>query len=633
MKNLRLRAFLSIGVLTACACLFNAAASQKATSDRQAEAALQEAINKADFDGNLDVAVQQYMQIAERYKGSPVVAAKALLRAGKAYQALGQDGAEKVYELVITKYGDQTDAVAEARARLKAMTHIPSAVPDATRSITEIWSGAERGLWEAVTPDGRYISDGGPNGLTLRDIVTKEERQIITAGKTGDRVEHIAFSADGKQVAYTWFDAASGLYELRTLPLDVSVSAKPKVLLRGKEYAYNMPFGWSKEGNVFAILTRQDHSCEIAELPAGSGAIRTLKELEWRWPDKLSLSPDGRYVAYDAPVAKGSKDRDIFILSLDSEEITTVVEDPARDALPVWTPDGHALVFASDRNGPVELWMVQIDDGKATGIPVGPVLENTGELFPLGFSSDGSFYYSTAARHTTIFVFADGIDKPLEFSGRNSKPAYSPDGNYLAYFSQRTTAGFLNAQPDVNGFLTIVIRELASGTEKETPTPFTEVTGPSWLPDGQSLVFAGRTNGAPEPFMLHRIDPRTGAELMERTIQTADGSMTCISPDGEKIYYTRGAATKQRLMKYEIRARRESELFANNSPDARMGDRCAVSSDGLRIAFTLFSGKLAQWTLQVAPYSGGAYKQLWLPIGEARVDSLTAIEWSTEENK
>ncbi len=629
MRNLRLRVFLSIGVWTACACLFNAAAAQKSTSDRQAEAALQEAINKADFGGNLETAVQQYMQIAERYKGSPDVAAKALLRAGRAYQAMGQDGAQKVYELVITKYGDQREAVTEARARLKAMTLIPSAAPDATRSITEIWSAAERGLWEAVTPDGRYISDGGPNRLTLRDIVTKKERQIINAGNTGDRVEHIAFSADGKQVAYTWFDAASGLYELRTLPLDATVTAKPKVLLRGREYI--VPFGWSKDGNVFAILTRQDRSSEIAELRAGSGAIRNLKDLEWRWPDKLSLSPDGQYVAYDAPVAKGLRDRDIFILSLDSGEITTVVEDPARDALPVWTPDGHAIVFASDRKGPVELWMVQIDDGKATGIPVGPVLENTGDLFPLGFSSDGSFFYSTATRHTGVFVIADGLEKRLGLSGRNSKPAFSPDGEFLAYFSQRGTAGYLNRQPSVNGDLTMVIRSLVSGDESEIPTPFTEVNGPSWLSDGKSLVFAGRSNGTPQPYTLHRIDRRTGTELLDRTIETDDGSMTCISPDGETIYYTRSAANKRRLMKYEIRAGRESELFANDSPGARFGDRCTVSNDSLRIAFTVFSGEPAQWTLQVVPASGGASKTLQLPIVNASLVSFDALQWSADQ--
>ena len=60
--------------------------------------------------------------------------------------------------------------------------------------------------------------------------------------------------------------------------------------------------------------------------------------------------------------------------------------DPAQDELPVWTPDGLRLVFASERNGPFNLFW-QAADG--TG-PVERLTDSANKQVPTSFSPDGT---------------------------------------------------------------------------------------------------------------------------------------------------------------------------------------------------------------------------------------------------
>jgi hypothetical protein len=66
----------------------------------------------------------------------------------------------------------------------------------------------------------------------------------------------------------------------------------------------------------YVIRSVQRHTNEIAMVSLQEGSIRVLKSLEWQQgPIKTSLSPDGRYIAYDAPA--GASPRDIFVLAVD----------------------------------------------------------------------------------------------------------------------------------------------------------------------------------------------------------------------------------------------------------------------------------------------------------------------------
>ena len=78
----------------------------------------------------------------------------------------------------------------------------------------------------------------------------------------------------------------------------------------------------------------------------------------------LSLSPDGRYLAYDVPATDVGSPRDIIVLATDGSQETTVVQNPANDSFPLWSPDGSHLLVPERSHRTQGLWMVPIDNGR-----------------------------------------------------------------------------------------------------------------------------------------------------------------------------------------------------------------------------------------------------------------------------
>ncbi len=62
-----------------------------------------------------------------------------------------------------------------------------------------------------------------------------------------------------------------------------------------------------------------------------------------------SLSPDGTRLAVNSMDKGGNWD--IWIVDLKSQIASRVTSDPAQDSNVVWSPDGNAIVFSSNRGG------------------------------------------------------------------------------------------------------------------------------------------------------------------------------------------------------------------------------------------------------------------------------------------
>jgi Tol biopolymer transport system component len=151
-----------------------------------------------------------------------------------------------------------------------------------------------------------------------------------------------------------------------------------------------------------------------------------------------AISPDGGLVAVNR-MDPQTGNWDIWIVDVERNVPTRLTSDPAVDADPIWSPDGTAIVFSSDRGGRLGLYRQSI------GVP-GPAeqlltLETPRILIPSDWSVDGRYilYYQAGPGPWSVWALPlSGNRKPLLVLGRSYGARFSPDGQWITYSSHES---------------------------------------------------------------------------------------------------------------------------------------------------------------------------------------------------
>ena len=199
------------------------------------------------------------------------------------------------------------------------------------------------------------------------------------------------------------------------------------------------------------------------------------------------------------------------------------------------------------------LWGLRFAEGMPQGAPE-LIKSDLGTAEPMGLTRSGAFYYANYSPveeysiRLASFDFTTGKflsvakDVPQESFESIYNPHWSPDGKYLAYFSQR---GRTRAATRV-----IVIRSADTGqTVRELPIKLDYFQVSCWTPDGRSFLadgvdFKGRRG-------IFRIDAQTG-EATSVFMVEGIGLFPRLSPDGRNLYYP-GNCRKQRVCLHPAR--------------------------------------------------------------------------------
>jgi Tol biopolymer transport system component len=203
---------------------------------------------------------------------------------------------------------------------------------------------------------------------------------------------------------------------------------------------------------------------------------------------RIAWSPDGRTLVYDR---FQNENWDIYTVEVCEE--TTCDPRPRRltsglalDARPAWSPDGQQIVFLSTRTDQLEIFVMDTDGSQQRRL----TQNSNASIEPPKWSPDGSqlLFVSIRPDNPDIFVMdstcgdlPDGCEGHIrnltQHPAVDSQPAWSPDGQWVAFTSRR------------DGDFEIYVVS-AEGGEPRNLTNFpAEDRSPVWSPDGRTIAF------------------------------------------------------------------------------------------------------------------------------------------------
>ncbi len=323
-----------------------------------------------------------------------------------------------------------------------------------------------------MLPDGEWVL------LTVRGAVPWDEAQIVAQSvTTGERAALIDGGRDGR-----YLPTGHLVYGLNNVlfavPFDVDsrrVTGGPVPLVEGVRAVVGRgPGGGAAQFSVSAT-----GSLVYVPGAAGGGNIVTLTWVGRNGDEerisapprayaRSNVSPDGTRIAVD--IADGDN-TDIWIWDLARETLTQLTFDEADDRFPLWTPDSAHVVFQSSREGGGLFWKAADGTGQVEQL-------KDGRARPYAWAADGRLIFEEADDIGVLTMEGERtVEMLLDADYGEREPALSPDGRWLAYYSDETSEPLIYVQPFPN---------IDDGQWRVSPDFGAD---PVWSPDGRELFY------------------------------------------------------------------------------------------------------------------------------------------------
>ena len=399
--------------------------------------------------------------------------------------------------------------------------------PQAEQKRVALSSDAGANAYPAFSADGKrvaYSARGASKGeafhLFVRALPSGAPLQL-TNGESSDIGP--AWSPDGARLAF--LRVAEGRTEYISIPSDGG--AERKVAEFGgapADTAQPLPaVSWTRDGKSLAVVeTGEKQLSAIALVSLADGAVRRITQPpEGSEGDSTpAVSPDGNTLAFVR--ATGPDSADIYLCDLAGGSLRRLTFDDRAIRGLAWTPDGQDVVYAANRANGWRLWRLPAYGGSPREIAMAGAQAHYPAIAPTGRRLAYTDSPSVSAIWRAALGAPDSDERPIIRSlGRETAPAYSPDGKRIVDVSDQTGADEIWLS-DAEGGNRVQLTSLKGP----------RISRPRWSPDGRLVLFEARADRGAEVYTM----PAAGGKS-DKPHRVLLGGGASWSHDGKSIYY------------------------------------------------------------------------------------------------